>query len=380
MKVAFISNYFNHHQKPFSDEMNNLCDEYIFVATSEMGIERKKLGYVNNNVPAYVRLAYKSEECATACREFVNSADAVIIGAAPNDWVKERIKNKKIVFRYAERPLKEGIEPIKYFPRLVRWRKWNPHKSPIYMLCASAYTASDYAKFGLFKNKTYKWGYFPETKTYDVTALLDQKSSTEILWCGRFIDWKHPDDVIKVVARLKQEGYSFKLKMIGRGDFENVITSMISEYDLSDCVELLGSMAPERVRCYMEKAGVFLFTSDKKEGWGAVLNEAMNSGCAVVSSRAAGATPFLVRDGENGIIYESENVEDLYKKVKYLLDHSEEQKRLGRAAYHTIIDEWNGEDAARRFVKLAGSLHNVENIELFVSGPCSKANIKNKVL
>ena len=35
------------------------------------------------------------------------------------------------------------------------------------MLCASAFTAADYAKTGAFVNKTYKWGYFPLMREYD---------------------------------------------------------------------------------------------------------------------------------------------------------------------------------------------------------------------
>ncbi len=49
---------------------------------------------------------------------------------------------------------------------------------------------------------------------------------------------------------------------------------------------MLGAMSPDKVRAYMERADVFLFTSDFNEGWGAVLNESMNSGCAVVASHA----------------------------------------------------------------------------------------------
>ena len=49
----------------------------------------------------------------------------------------------------------------------------------------------------------------------------------------------------------------------------------------------------------MEKSEIFLFTSDKGEGWGAVLNESMNSACAVVASHAIGSVPFLLKDGEN---------------------------------------------------------------------------------
>lgn len=46
MKVVFASNYFNHHQKPFSNAMyKRLGDDYLFIETDEMGDFRKKLGY-----------------------------------------------------------------------------------------------------------------------------------------------------------------------------------------------------------------------------------------------------------------------------------------------------------------------------------------------
>lgn len=51
-------------------------------------------------------------------------------------------------------------------------------------------------------------------------------------------------------------------------------------------------MKASEVRSYMEKADIYLFTSDFNEGWGAVLNESMNSGCAVVASHAIGSVPF----------------------------------------------------------------------------------------
>ena len=82
---------------------------------------------------------------------------------------------------------------------------------------------------------------------------------------------------------------------------------MIRSKGVEDCVEMLGAMSPDEVRAYMERADVFLFTSDFNEGWGAVLNESMNSGCAVVASHAIGSVPFLIKDGVNGLIYENGN-------------------------------------------------------------------------
>lgn len=106
---------------------------------------------------------------------------------------------------------------------------------------------------------------------------------------------------------------------MGAGPKEKEIKEEIQAKNIENRVFLTGAMSAEKVRHEMESSGIFLFTSDFGEGWGAVLNEAMNSGCAVIASHAAGATPYLVKNGENGLIYESGNDEKLYEKLKYLL-------------------------------------------------------------
>ncbi len=82
----------------------------------------------------------------------------------------------------------------------------------------------------------------------------------------------------------------------------------------------------------MERAEIYLFTSDRQEGWGAVLNEAMNSGCAVLTSHEIGATPYLVKDGENGIVFKSRDQKDLNRRLYELMENGKAES-LGRAAY-----------------------------------------------
>jgi glycosyltransferase involved in cell wall biosynthesis len=96
--------------------------------------------------------------------------------------------------------------------------------------------------------------------------------------------------------------------MIGIGPYLDGTKEYAKKLGVDDLIEFLGSMKPEHVREHMEKSQIHIFTSDKYEGWGAVLNEAMNSACAVVTSHAIGATPFLVQNCQNGLIYESGNV------------------------------------------------------------------------
>ena len=51
----------------------------------------------------------------------------------------------------------------------------------------------------------------------------------------------------------------------------------------------------------MEQANIFIISSTHEEGWGAVVNEAMNSGCVVIGSHAAGAVPFLIENAKKWI-------------------------------------------------------------------------------
>lgn len=377
MKIVFLSNFFNHHQQPFSDALSRLPGvEYHFIATMPMPDQRKKLGYHMAELPEYVCSAWCSQEDRTRAMELLAAADVVITGSAPESMVRFCIRQNKLLFRYSERPLKKGLEIWRYPDRFLRWHWRNPFWKPIYMLCASAYTAPDYRKFGLFKNKTYKWGYFPEAKRYpDPEGMIAAKDSAEILWCGRFLELKHPDDVLAVARILKAEGYSFRIKFIGSGVLEEKLRQLTREFDLEDCVSFLGKMTPEQIRMHMENAGIYLFTSDRQEGWGAVLNESMNSGCAVIASHAIGSVPYLVEDGGNGLIYESGNTQMLYEQVKYLLEHPQEQKRLGLAAYRTITEIWNAELAAERFAILAGQRLSKDQTDVpFESGPCSRTD------
>lgn len=374
MKIVFVSNFFNHHQKALSDTLFALTGgAYRFIATAPVPSARQALGY-GTEQPHYVVAAYAAPQYRAAAKALIDEADVVIAGSAPQALLRDRIRAGKLIFRYSERPLKDGNTLVKYIPRLVKWHLRSPMTKPIYMLCASAYTAPDYARFGLFRNRCYKWGYFPETKRYDdMDALMDGKEPGSILWVARYLQLKHPEHAIAVAARLRAAGYHFNMNFIGQGPMEEAMRKQIEENQLQDCVHLLGAMTPEEVRRHMEKAGIFLFTSNKIEGWGAVMNESMNSGCAVVGCEAIGSVPYLIRPGQNGLTYAPGDVDGLYEQVKYLLDHPQEQRRMGAAAYRTITECWNAEIAAARFIALAERiLAGEKRPDLYEDGPGSK--------
>lgn len=378
MKIVFISNYFNHHQKPVSDIFYESTEHnYWFIETQKITEERLKLGWGIEELPKYVLKNYINSEARNFCQSIIDKADVVISGSAPYDLIKRRLKDNKLTFFYSERVYKSGFEYYKWPVRFVRlFSKYNRHKH-FYLLAASAYATRDYALTGTFLNKAYKWGYFTEVIRYaDIDNLLLSKKPASILWVGRFIEFKHPEAVLYIAKRLKEENYKFSVNMIGNGELTEEISNKINEYNLNDCVHLLGSMKPHEVRRYMEQSEVYLFTSDKREGWGAVLNESMNSGCAVVASHAIGSVPFLIKDKINGLIYKDGDLENLYANVKYILDNQSVRLQIEKNAYNTMVTEWCPENAAKKFLEVSNNLlNNQKKSSFYDEGVCSKALI-----
>ncbi|MPM40999.1 Glycosyltransferase Gtf1 [bioreactor metagenome] len=380
MKLTFYSNFINHHQIPLCLEFYKaLGDEFKFVVTEQVPEERLAMGYRDlSELYPFIVKAYLSESEYEYARLLGEESDVVIIGSAPEEFVRLRICRNKLTFRYSERVFKKGrwlvLYPVKLF-KLLRNHTLYRSKN-VYLLGASAYAASDFLLVGAYKNKAYTWGYFPEVKEYPIDVLMHKKNNDipKILWVGRFIALKHPELMISLAKRLKENGFTFSLDLIGTGPLQAKLKKCISKYRLENEVTILGSMSPEEVRSHMEQANIFLFTSNYLEGWGAVLNEAMNSGCAVVASHAIGSVPVLLKNNENGLIYTYRNNQQMFDSVVSLLNNPDKCRRFGRKAYTTLVETWNPAKAAERFIVLASSLLNGKEV-MYEDGPCSKAKL-----
>ncbi len=370
--IVFVSNYYNHHQAPLSKALFSLTNgQYRFIATKNITEERIKLGWESDTEEFVMQYSQTPEEC----QMLIDSADVVLFGGIPYKLIKRRLKKGLLTFLYSERIYKKKCAKWKHILHSLRFYNAYGKYSNMYLLCASAYAATDYDEIGIFKGKSYKWGYFPKINEYDsIDRIIESKEPNSLIWVARMIDWKHPELPIMVAKRLKAEGYSFNLNMIGTGIMENQMLQMVENENLQDCVHLLGAMKPEQVREYMEKSQIYLFTSDRQEGWGAVLNESMNSGCAVVANYDIGSVPYLIQNGENGFSYTNE--EELYKLVKDLLNNESVQKVVGRNSYKTITEVWNANNAAMRFLQMIDKIVLHGECTLFDSGPCSLEGVK----
>ncbi len=351
MKLLFISNYINHHQIPFCNAMYALLgDEFAFLQTEPMEEERIRMGWQQDVDRPYLIRYYENPQAGDT---LIAESKVVLFGGTDDEsYIAERLRNRQPVVRYSERIYKEGQWKA-VSPRGLR-RKYLDHTryrgQEVYMLCSGAYVPSDFHIVRAYPGKMLRWGYFPETKVYDVDQLMQEKKPASILWAARFIDWKHPELALEVAKYLKEKGLAFHLNIVGGGNLTETVEKLIDEYELGESVSLLGFQTPTQVRGLMEESAIYLTTSDRREGWGAVINEAMNSGCAVVADHMMGAAPFLIEQGQNGYVYRDGDLSMLCEEVERLVRDPGLCRKLGTAAYETIQKEWNAETAAKRLV------------------------------
>lgn len=375
MKVTFFSNFLVHHQTPFCEAMvKRIGDGFRFVATEPTPKERLNMGYRNLENAPYSLNAYRDEESRAEAMRLAEESDVVIIGSAPDTYIEKRLEQNKLTFRYSERLFKKFR--WRFDPRAwrLRYKKDTRYRNKkLCMLCASAYTAPDCRFIFAYPRKTFKWGYFPEItqKPFDELKSKKNGEAVRIIWVSRFIPLKHPEEVISLAKRLKEDGCNFSIEMIGVGELRGEYEDIIRNEGLDGRVTISGPFDPRQVLERMQNSDIFLFTSDKNEGWGAVMNEAMSSACATVACREIGSVPYLIQHGENGLIYNKHGKNSLYYNVKKLIEDRALREKLQRNAYNTIRDVWNAENAAERLLRLIECIQNGTETG-YTFGPCSR--------
>ena len=139
--------------------------------------------------------------------------------------------------------------------------------------------------------------------------------------------------------------------MAGCGADWKKAKGLVADLGVGDCVEFVGNRPNAEILKMMRESSIFLFTSNRQEGWGAVLNEAMGAGCACVAGDEIGSAPYLIKDGENGFLFKSCDLDDLTKKVRLLLDDATLRERVSVAVYETMQNEWSPKAAVGRLMR-----------------------------
>lgn len=373
--LVFVSNVVSPHTIPLSVELNNkLKGEFMFIETRMMAEVRKKMGYNSLSSLPFVVPYDQYIHDTTHYKAIIDNAEVVLAsyGSIDNSLLENRVTENKLTFLLSERLFKKGI--LKLFdPKLWRTIYYlsRIRNKAFYLLCMGAYVARDFCLCGFPKDKTYTFGYITQQSTAPVKETRTT-TTIKLLWVGRMIWWKQPFDAIKAALKLKEMGYDVELEMIGGGKLENKVRKYIMKHDHYGCVKYSGLQQSEVVQNKMSSCDILLCTSNRLEGWGAVINEGLSAGCLVVANIMMGAAPSLIRDGENGYVYKG-RARSLTKVIKKAID-SKRHVEIGENGRNYIKEMWSPIIASDRLINLINELKTDKHSSFcYKEGICSKS-------
>lgn len=112
-------------------------------------------------------------------------------------------------------------------------------------------------------------------------------------------------------------------------------------------IKLLKPLEYDAAMEKISKTKCFVLAS-RTEAMGRVLLESMAHGKPVVGSTADGI-PTYIRDGVNGFIFDSGNVDQLAEKLELMLTSGSRRKKMGDAGYEIVMNELSEQQYLERY-------------------------------
>jgi glycosyltransferase involved in cell wall biosynthesis len=189
-------------------------------------------------------------------------------------------------------------------------------------LAISIFAENYFKSLGIKPEKIYRFGYFRNVEKPDFVKT--DSIINQLIFVGQLIKRKGIFTLLEALKNLAKTTQNFHLNIIGTGILETEIIKYIQRYQLENFVTLQGVINSENIAQYIQKADLLILPSIF-DGWGIVVNEALQSYIPVLISDQCGAKE-LIQHEQNGLIFEAQNVESLTKQLLKFLQFSLEEK------------------------------------------------------
>jgi glycosyltransferase involved in cell wall biosynthesis len=385
MKILYASVNIYHHMIPLSKAIVNSVgsNSFKYAVLQPKEEFRIRMGFDSDNEhEKWVISAYKNEKNHLEFVKWFYEADVVLFSDRTLfKMANERINANKLTFYFSERWWKPPIGEWRllhpkylYFAITLRSLSKN---SNIHYLAQGAYAAKDLSSITKFENRIWNWGYFTDiTENTSVTKSIIKKddSKINILWCGRFLKWKRVDTLIRAYALTIKDYPQCHLTLIGEGIEKRRLERLADKLLPDWSYDFIPAQPPKIIREAMNRSDIFVLSSNGYEGWGAVLNEAMAEGCAVIASIESGGAKALISDMKNGILFSSGNYHQLRDKLSIIINDKELMLELKARGKETVNYLWSPAVAADRFLKVCHALLSNTYVPVYKLGPMKSNN------
>ena len=178
---------------------------------------------------------------------------------------------------------------------------------------------------------------------------------------GRLEPRKGFDILIRAAEILKKNGQDFRLKI---GGFEvpgsygwPVIKDLAKIHGIVEKCEFVGTVMDKKN--FFSDVDIFCVPS-REEPFGLVILEGFLHSILVISSDSDGGK-FLIKNGENGLLFANENFSELAEKITEILEHPQIYSQLTERAFSRLEKEFSFDFLAREMEKILQKISSTKN-------------------
>lgn len=246
--------------------------------------------------------------------------------------------------------LSESFNPSLYKRSTAQLKKWivkiiNRNTNSIHLVALGFRSIQEqYKLLGLRVDHFHQSAYLPQLQNHFSENKKMKNGRIRMAFVGQFIERKNINLLHQLINSHEWGKLESKVDfyLIGNGsldDFKSPYKNIkvITNYSRKEVIE------------FMEEVDVLLLPS-LFDGWGAVVNEAISVGCALLLSPYVGAAEVLLEEGKNGFIVSTNNYLDIMKHLNNWTSNPANLAQM-QANSATIFNEKHKPEVQYSFLK-----------------------------
>ena len=162
------------------------------------------------------------------------------------------------------------------------------------------------------------------------------------LFCAKFIDKKHPLELLQAFHKAHAAGMQARLVMVGDGELKNACQQFAEQHQLP--VTFTGFLNQTQIANAYVGTDCLVLPSDHGETWGLVVNEAMACGRPAIVSDLVGCHADLI-SADTGAVFPFGDWDALSRQLSEFSGDRSRLQRLGENA-RRLIDNYSPKVAA----------------------------------
>ena len=320
-QVDYITTWFKGLEK--SEKINGVSVHRVKVLGRKELATATMVSLLSFPVKAYKKA---DELCKKHKYDFINTQFAIPTGPL-GVWISRKYKLKNILSLHGGDiydPTKKNSPHNKwYFKKVVRWVLNNSN----IIVAQSSNTKKNTIDI-YHPNKDIKIIPLPyepiKFKKVTREQLNLDKDKIYLISVGRLVKRKGFDFLIKSLAELNNK--KVHVLIIGDGPEKDNLIRLSKKLNIENKVHLLGYQTEEKKFQYLSNSDIYVLSSIH-EGFGVVLQEAMQVGLPIISTDEGGQVD-LVQEDKNGFLVKYQNTKELKEKINILITDKDKMKSI----------------------------------------------------